>query len=200
MGDKYHSDDDVVIHAAELDAHIRSFMQELRTGYYFNPWPIRSRTTQALVADQLYLMPFIVPRDLTIDRLGMRVSAGDAGKIARLGIYKNGVNLYPGDLVIDAGTVDVSAAAGVAATIDQALTKGLYWIALVSDGTPTIYAAVYAYQILGQSIGNLDPDASGLGYHKAAVGSGALADPCVDSMSSGTYGQLYVLPRLKSLD
>jgi len=270
MGDKYHSDDDLANHAADLDAHIHSWMQEMRTGYYFNPFPIVAGSASAVTAYQLYAMPFIVARDMTIDRLGFRITAatadyttgtatftngsdqvvgaggasfaaghvgrkiqldadavwhtiksvedathltltanysdtGGAGAYtiratARLGIYENGTNLYPGALVVDAGLVEVHAAAGVEAVIDQALTKGLYWIVFVSNGTPSVYRATPTYPLLGGAVGNLQPGIQGLGWHKAVVGSGALADPFIAGASGSYLGNLFIPFRLKSLD
>jgi len=289
MGDKYHSDDAIdntpqdgevtrgvssnwaFDHAADLDAHISSFMQKMRTGYYYNPFPSIAGAAAAVTAYRMHAMPFIVPRNLTIDRLGFRITAatadyttgtatftngsdqvvgaggasfaaghvgrkiqldadavwhtiksvedathltltaaysdtGGAGAYtiratARLGVYQNGTNLYPGALVIDAGLVEVHAVAGVEAVIDQALTKGLHWIAFISNGTPSVYTATPTYPLLGGAVGNLQPGAPmGIGYHKDAISSGALADPFIAGASAGYYGNKFIPWRLKSLD
>ena len=289
MGDKYHSDDAIdnspqdgeltravssnwaYDHAADLDAHIRSFMRELRTGgYWFRPFPSQTGAAAAVSINQMHAMPFIVPRNLTVDRLGFRVvgatadyttgtatftngsdqvvgaggasfaaahvgrkiqldadavwhtisavadathltltanysDTGGAGAYtiratARLGIYKNGTNMYPGDLVVDAGLVEVHAAAGVEAVIDQALTKGLYWIAFASNGTPSVYQATPVYPVLGGGVSNLAPGILGIGYHQGSKGTGALADPYGGGLSPGYYGNKFICWRLKSLD
>jgi hypothetical protein len=51
----------------------------------------------------------------------------------RLGIYNDNGD-QPGTLVLDAGTVSPTAAStNYEITIDQALSKGLYWLATVSQ-------------------------------------------------------------------
>ncbi|GAI01197.1 unnamed protein product, partial [marine sediment metagenome] len=54
----------------------------------------------------LRALPLVVPRDITVDRIAVDIEvAGEAGSKARLGIYRNGANLYPGTLVVDAGEI-----------------------------------------------------------------------------------------------
>lgn len=194
------ADADIAVHAADLDAHIHALMQEIRTGEYFLPVPIYTSITRTLTADRMSVHLFIVPRDLTIDRLAIDVVTADAGKIARLGIYRNGANLYPGALVKDYGTVSVNATGVVAASADQSLTKGLYWLAFVSDGTPKVKGKYPSCSPLGNTATNFDHFNLLSRWYKEAVGSGALADPFISdaSVSSGAY--IIIMPRLKSLD
>lgn len=269
MSDKYHSDDDVVIHAAVLDAHIHSYMQQMKVGNWFQPFPSVGGAAAAVTINQMHAMPFIVPRNLTVDRLGFRVVAATADYVAgtatftngsdqvvgaggatfaadhvgrkiqldadavwhtiksvedathltltenysdtggagaytirataRLGIYESD-DLYPGALVVDAGLVEVHAATGVEAVIDQALTKGLYWVVFVSNGTPSVYTATPVYPVIGGSISNLAPGIIGIGYHQAFKGTGPLADPYGAGLSAGYYGNKFICWRLKSLD
>jgi len=192
-------------HNADLDAHILSFMQIKRTGNYFDSWLFTNQIVEAVVADTIYTSPFIVARDLTIDRLAIQVTTGAAGgAIARLGIYNNGTNCYPGTLVLDAGTVAVDAAAVVAATINQALTKGLYWMVIVSDNTPTLRGRKPFHTPAGAIENDLRaPTSSYGGWKKAAVGSGALADPFVAAATlfkTNAEYRAHVAPRLLSLD
>ena len=187
-------------HAATLDAHTYNMQQKLKIGNYLIPfYTVSASATLAMVADTLYLTPFFVARAMTIDRLAIQVTtAGAAGKIARLGIYKNSTNIYPGDLVIDAGTVAVDAIAVVAATINQVLTKGLYFMAAVSDGTPEVRRWVPSFSPMGTFSTFFENIVEV--YTKAAVGSGALANPCI-SGGIETYAKaILVTPRLLSLD
>ena len=57
---------------------------------------------------------------------------------ARLGIYKNGVNVYPGDLALDAGEVAVDTTGLKTASISKQLVKGIYFLAYVCAGAPTV--------------------------------------------------------------
>ncbi len=124
-------------HAADLDAHTKSIYEALRTGeYYCNLTSVG--TGIALTADTLYSVPLIVARAITVDRIACEVTtAGAASTAARLGIYNNGTNLHPGALLLDAGTVAVDSTGVKAITINQALSKGIYHLAIISDGAPS---------------------------------------------------------------
>ena len=109
-------------------------------GYFFGAGVVIG-TTPALGADTLYGIPIYVPRTMTFDRIAIHVTTGAVSSNIRLGIHKLGTNLYPGVLVLDAGEVD-SATTGVKTiTISQQLAKGLYFVALVSNGTPSVAGA-----------------------------------------------------------
>lgn len=127
-------------HEDDLDAHIRSPWQVLRTGEYYLSHFITAFSSAgvAIAANTLYAVPFLVARNITVDRIGLQVAASAAGNI-RLGIYGDGTNLYPGALTLDAGTIDCSTTGAKVITINQALTRGVYWLAFVSDVTPTLY-------------------------------------------------------------
>ncbi len=134
---------------SDLEAHTKNLFEILRIGDNYIFPTEGGATTQIVNANQMLAFPFLVARDITVDRIAVHVSTADAGKNARLGIYNNGTNLYPGTLVLDAGVVSVNATGVQAITIDQALTKGLYWLVLVSDGTPTFRARSSLTTILG---------------------------------------------------
>ena len=115
-------------------------LQKLRTGNYYGPvGMVGGAATLAITANNLYAVPFLVQRTTTWDRIALQVTTGGiATTTARLGIYNDGTNLYPGTLVVDAGTVAVDSTGVKAATISQQLQPGLYWLAFVSDGAPVI--------------------------------------------------------------
>lgn len=98
-----------------------------------------STQTLALAANTLYAIPFAVGDTATFVRIGIDVTAADAGKAARLGIYTwaDGV---PTGRVLDAGTVSVATTGIKEIAISQALNAGMYGLTLVSDGAPTIRA------------------------------------------------------------
>lgn len=142
---------DISVHAADLDAHRASHFGLLRTGVYTLGYPTAGFSTAAFGANILYAFPFLVGRAISIDRLAIQIT-GASGTLARLGIYNNGTNFYPGTLLIDAGSVATNGIAVVAATINpaQALTKGFYWLAIVLDGTPTLTFGAIDMTPLGQ--------------------------------------------------
>ncbi len=188
-------------HIADLSAHTYNWFTKHRVGDYFFGLPVWADAAVAVPADRIYASPFVVARDLTVDRIVIEVTAADPGKIARLGIYEDGTNLYPGALVIDASTVSVAAIAEVAATIDQALTKGLYWLVFVSDGTPAVRWHRHTWSPMNAAVAELLRSTAIDDYwYKDAVGSGALADPFVAG-AARTYGRTIAMAlRLKSLD
>lgn len=70
------------------------------------------------------------------DRIGVKVSTAQAGKKVRLGIYEHDAdNRWPGALILDAGTVDVSTTGDKEIVIDQELTAGYYFLTWVGDGS-----------------------------------------------------------------
>ena len=128
-------------HSADLDAHTYNLLSEIRTGEYFSGGCGAPRSwTYGIYDDYLYATPFCAARAMSIDRLAVYVSTARAGKVARLGMYRNGSNNAPGDLVVDGGEISVGTTGLKTVTVSEALTPGLYWLAIVSDGDPTLKA------------------------------------------------------------
>ncbi len=155
--------------------------------------------TAALTADQLYGQYFPLPRGATFDRIGIDVHTGAAGKHVRLGIYRDDdLDGYPESLVLDAGLVDVATSGEKHIIINQHLEAGLYFLAFISDGAPTLWlTSTPAY-----------PSPLGLGgtiaypvfvYAKTAVGYGVLPDPFTAG-GSGQNDAWSIALRLFSLD
>ncbi|KKN26263.1 hypothetical protein LCGC14_0876380 [marine sediment metagenome] len=92
-------------------------------------------TTEPLIGNILRVMPIYVPEfPNIIDSLTMEVTAaGVGGTKARLGIYQDGVNLYPGKLLLDAGTINVDSIGFKTITMRQELPRGLSWVGVLSD-------------------------------------------------------------------
>jgi hypothetical protein len=189
---------DISAHVADLDAHVKSYWELLRTGEYTSPTLVGTGATVTLTANTMYAMPFLVARAITIDRLAIDVATADAGKSVRLGIYNNGTNLYPGTLLKDYGAVSVAETGVVAASGDQALTKGLYWLALVSDGVPTLEAFYMAWSPLGQNATDFTLS-NQYGEWYVAFTYAALPDPFTAGGNLSAQG-FSLLPRIKSLD
>lgn len=81
--------------------------------------------------------PFPVGQTTTYDSLAINVDvAGRSGTTARLGIYRDNGSCYPGELILDAGTVPVDQEGVQALDIDITLEQGLYWLARNSNSEP----------------------------------------------------------------
>lgn len=125
-------------HEASLDAHMADLWQSLRAGEFYGFGQTQQDATGVIAADTLYAVPFRVPRATTWDRIALEVTAAVAGKSCRLGIYRDGTNLYPGALLLDAGTVSAATTGIKTITISQTPGTDVIWLVLVSDGTPTL--------------------------------------------------------------
>lgn len=124
-------------HTADLDAHTKNMFEELLIGAHYCS-VIGPSTAGALTANNLYAIPLLVSRDMTVDRIGIEVAiAGTAGCVIRLGLYEDDDAYYPGALLLDAGTVAGDTTGVKLITIDQALTKGRYWAVAISDAAPS---------------------------------------------------------------
>ncbi len=103
-------------------------------GRWYTAHFTESSTTTAPTASDLRLLAFYAPAPRTIDRVGCEVTtAGTAGHVARLGIYRADVTTgLPTTALVDAGTVAVDTTGfkevAVAATI-----HGLYWLGLTAQ-------------------------------------------------------------------
>jgi len=185
-------------HAATLDAHTRNLYQLLKTGKYISsPYRAQFDFTEGLAdANYLKAVPFLVPRPITLDRIAIYVTtAGGAGAEMRLGIYNDGVNLYPAGLLADYGTIDATTTGIKAIIINQALAKGMYWLACVcNDATVKIPMTYYHTSPLGYS----DPRYNA-GNCYISYTYGALPNPFPSGATEGGY--LYLISvRIASLD
>lgn len=191
----------ITTHKAELDAHHMSIHEMLLVGKWLTSAPaVATADTVTLSVDKLYAYPLAIARALTIDRLAIYVFSEVAGN-ARLGIYNDNGSVYPGSLLLDAGEVDVSSTGLKEIIISQALTKGLYWLALLCNAGPTIYKGAMAFSPLGRSNTSLAPIYSH--YSKSGITYGALPDPFPSGASltpstTGAYSTVFA--RLASLD
>lgn len=117
----------------------------LLTGCYYQASPISATSTNNTLGNGvLRVAPFVVPRGVTLSQIGMEVTAvGDTGCVLRLGIYKDNGNGFPGDLLLDAGTVPGDAIATyVSIAITQILRTGVYWMGAVLQGVTTTQPTV----------------------------------------------------------
>lgn len=128
--------------------------------------------------------PFAVPRDCTLDRIGIYISTAVAGNI-RLGIMnsRNSDGLM-GTVLLDAGTVSISTTGFKEITISQALkAHTLYWLAYTAD---TAGATGWGTNVsgwgydLGRTLGTLDAPS------KAAYITGHTAGAALPDMTGST--------------
>ena len=108
-------------------------LNKYEAGHYFT-LPIASTTTGNANVGNLVAYQMYFPT-INIDRIGCRVAtAGGAGSLGRLGIYyPSATACYPGQLLLDAGTVAVDQTGNREITISQSLTEGFYWLAYLAD-------------------------------------------------------------------
>ena len=148
-----------------IDENIRKIGTTQYESWYTPICSTTALTTGALTANRFYAFPFIVPKTMTLDRIAINVTTAGTGN-ARLGIYTSSVSLglYPDQKVIDAGEVSIASTGIKSITISQQLTAEMYWLVLVSNGTPTIrcHALIGIMPLLGYT--------SSLGAEIAAVG------------------------------
>jgi hypothetical protein len=169
------------------------------TGQYYTSQGIVSVTTAANPGNgTARYVPFWVPKTATFDRISIRTvtTPGSAGAVIRLGIYNDNGAGKPGSLLLDAGTIDATAAVGLQEiTINQSLTAGLYWLVAVPQGAPTTAATT---QIVSSAISNGPYNASAgtvqYGWLSAAAGvTGAL--PGTANVSSASTASFVVVLR-----
>lgn len=122
---------------APLGVVVGTFPQA--TGRFYDSGLAASYTTVALSANVLYAVPFLVPKTVTYSALVFEVTTQSAGNNARLGIYSD-TNGAPDALVLDGGTVSLTGTGAKTVVISQSLTAGAYWLAYVSNGTPSVRA------------------------------------------------------------
>lgn len=113
--------------------------------YFGNANAVDGLTTAATTIDgtgqRIYYAPFYVPISMTVDRISVRVTGAVAGTQSRLGIYNHATagSFQPGTRLLDAGTIDTGTAGIKSITISQALTPGIYWVALLNRQASTGY-------------------------------------------------------------
>ena len=128
---------------------------------HYEAWYTYPRTGDNLGAgsvakDRLFAFPFVCPKQITIDRIGVNVTTGSAGNL-RLGIY-NDAGIYPGTLLLDSGNIDSAAPAGArSAVINQVLqANSLYWFAFVCSALIQCYCTAIGTCLHGSIMGS-DP-------------------------------------------
>lgn len=114
------------------------FSKFRRIGMYYTSRLTGSPLENTLVpTNAIDVLPFVVTESQNFDRIAIRVTTAVAGN-CRLGIYADSGDVYPGNLILDAGEVDTGTTGVKEIIISLNLTPGLYWLARVFNAQPYI--------------------------------------------------------------
>lgn len=113
-------------------------------------------TSGFLTSGRMLCSPIMFPDRVTLTRIGIDITSSAASSTTRLGLYTVGADGLPGDLVLDAGTVDSSTTGVKEITISQEV-YGTYYLACAGQGgspqcratSHTSYAVPYMENWLG---------------------------------------------------
>lgn len=106
--------------------------------WYNNSINCTALATVAIAMGVIRYLPFVVPKTITLDRIGIEISgAGTAASVLRIGIY-NSSNTLPSTLNIDAGTILGDSATMQSITINKTLLPGMYFFAINHNSVANI--------------------------------------------------------------
>lgn len=105
-----------------------------RSGNYVLPAGTGNATSGAMIQSRCYVFTIALTAAATALRLALEVTTAVAATVVRLGLYADD-NGWPGNLILDAGTIDASTTGVKEIVISQNLLENVtYWIAGVSQG------------------------------------------------------------------
>lgn len=149
----------------------------------------------AITANVLYANPIVIPKTSTINDIAVNVITGVAATGIKLGLYNDSGNLSPSSLLFDSGELS-TATSGTFQTANispaKKLQPGLYWLACISNGTPSIKFVPLTNQYPFFSFDNVSASntaASAL-YKGLTYPAGALPDPYPTSPSFNVGAQI----------
>jgi hypothetical protein len=157
----------------------------IQDGRYYPQLGIVGATDVTATSDfdgLLVAVPFVASQAKTWTRIGIGCGTGDAGIEGRLGIYRaHATTGLPDELVVDAGTVDLSSDGEKEIAISEALSANtLYWLAFCAEAsmTATINYANSTTGLVCFFAGLDEFDGSGgMTMLRTAHAFGALPDP-----------------------
>ena len=134
-------------------------------------------STNTRQAGHVVYVPCIVPYNRTFTSIAIRVPVGGnvVGSSVRLGIYLADLTSGgPGVRVLDAGTISTATVGLKAITINQALARGVYWVALHTSAAINVQALsqTFALAVCGYSLGAAVPAPSNYLDQTLAFASG----------------------------
>lgn len=109
-------------------------------------------TGQAVIANTAYICPLWCGRAQTVTRLGTRIATASAGTSVRVALYSDHPSLAkPNALLVDSGAMSSATTGDKESVVSAALSAGLYWVVVTSDGAPTVGAGTVNSAALGGS-------------------------------------------------
>lgn len=177
-------------------AQVLDVMPVSRWLYASSPGAVSA--SAAIGNGNLRVAPLLVTQDRVLTGIAGDISVvGSAGALLRLGVYADTGGAYPGQLVVDAGTISGTSATIQAITGLQAvLAAGLYWVGAVVQGAPTTQPTVRTISnwtppcLLGGTSSLPTAGGTQIGYSMSGV-TGALP-----ASFSGTVSVASTVPRL----
>lgn len=144
-------------------------------------------TTSTLTASRIYFIPFSVPRQIALTRLGLRVTTAAAGT-GDLGIYANSAGAstdVPGLLLTQlSSTLNMGTTGTKFGAVSITLSPNtIYWAALVSSSAAGVQCL--AVGGVGCAMG-FTPDATSARTHVYQAGSGSTLPYTAGSVAYGT--------------
>lgn len=124
---------------------VPKFLPWVTGRFYGYPFGLATGTTAA-ASTVMRLIPIYVPNlgGVTVTSIGVEVTAGGTGSLARFGIYGPQANGLPGDLIVDGGTAATTGTGFVSVSVSTLLRQG-WWYAAVAHATtsslPTVRAS-----------------------------------------------------------
>ena len=150
--------------------------------YYKTNLGITNNTTQGYNAQATYYQPMFIPTSTTFDRMAFISGSNFSGTgTVRMGLYADN-NGVPGNLILDAGTVSVTAAATTyQITINQTIPAGVFWtawnrqVAATTNSYNGNSSTSAAYNLLMGNSYTSPSSVINIGYQQASV-TGAFAN------------------------
>jgi len=111
--------------------------------------------TSFLTANRLLCFPFFIDRAWAFSKMSMTCNNLAASSVLRMGLYDaTGTAGYPGNLIVDAGTIDTSTIGTKTNTFtDEIYLYGRYWCVCISDGAPGMASLGAAVSEFAQAVG-----------------------------------------------
>ena len=146
-------------------------------------------TTQATVANTIYLSPFIPANTLTVSNLQINVTTLTVGGNARILVYSD-VNGVPTTKLLESTSLDCSTTGAKTYTASFTFTAGTtYWLGVYSNLAVT-FSAMFSSQLIPISTSAFN---GGFGVLSAAATFGTAPNP-LGTAALGTAGQsMYVI-------
>ena len=146
----------------ETESIIHDILSYKKDKHYYNLSIItKDLVLITLSGDNINAYPFLVTRKSLFDQIAIYVNFVNASGKLILGVYKNiqGYEPYPGDLLLDAGVINIANTGLQSIDINLNLDKGLYWLCFLTNTNPELYATdkLSSFNILSYATLNSSP-------------------------------------------